>query len=224
MAKGIKLKKYNLKQIGAKKICVAENIYLLKFKDNIEMAKTFLRFQEHYESPKFRNKIFSLKEFKIWYAKKYGKGKFTYYKDWGGFNIPSYILVPFFEKKFNPLSKREKCLLSAFKNMRHPFYIIGAATYAYAMRHEIVHGTFYTNVKYAKKVLKLLSGADISDIKYELLKIGYCKDTLLDEINAYSVDAYNGLTGWFLDKYVEKNKNIVKKLGRLYEKIERERK
>ena len=88
-----------------------ENIYHVSFPTRKEAASTFLRFQEHYESPQFRGKIFSLDEFKEWYTanseKGKAKGKFTYYDDWGGFNIPSYILEPFYKGLFNPLSEKE---------------------------------------------------------------------------------------------------------------------
>ncbi len=37
-------------------------IFLLSFPTQEYLAKTFLRFQEHYESPEFRGKIFSLEK------------------------------------------------------------------------------------------------------------------------------------------------------------------
>ncbi|MEK7106247.1 MAG: ABC transporter ATP-binding protein, partial [Patescibacteria group bacterium] len=69
------------------------SIYLVEAPTQYALASTFLRFQEHYESPKFRGQFFSLEEFMDWYAEEYGN--FTYYKDWTGFNIPSYILKSF---------------------------------------------------------------------------------------------------------------------------------
>jgi hypothetical protein len=62
---------------------IAENVFFLVFEKKSELTKTFLRFQENYESPKFRNKVFSLREYKSWYikndlkSKKYNK--FFYY-------------------------------------------------------------------------------------------------------------------------------------------------
>ena len=98
---------------------IIKNIFHISFSTQHELASTFLRFQEYYESPKFRGKIFSFYEYKKWYTANSPKGKktgkFTYYKDWGGFNIPSYVLKPFYQGKFNPLSNKEKKFLRAFK-------------------------------------------------------------------------------------------------------------
>lgn len=85
---------------------IAKDIYLLRFKTQYELAATFLRVQEHYESPRFHGRIFSLEQFMDWYAKRYGN--FTYYEDWAGFNVPSTALQPFYEGKFDPLSEKEK--------------------------------------------------------------------------------------------------------------------
>jgi len=55
-----------------------------------------LRFEEYYESPRFKGRIFTFDEYRKWYVKNSPKGKktgrFTYYSDWSGFNIPSYAL------------------------------------------------------------------------------------------------------------------------------------
>lgn len=80
-------------------------IFIAKFKNNHELASTFLRFQEYYEHSKFRNKTFTLDQFKKWYISKHKK--FNYYNSYDGFNIPSNILIPFYNGKFNPLSKKE---------------------------------------------------------------------------------------------------------------------
>lgn len=85
-------------EIDKKKI--TDKINLLVFENQKELASTFVRFQEHYESPEFAGKTFSLEEFKEWYIKNSEKGRetgeFTYYEDWSGFNIPSYVMRPFY--------------------------------------------------------------------------------------------------------------------------------
>jgi len=104
---------------------VSDKLYFLHFQNQREMAETFLRFQEFYESPKFKGKIFTLENYKDWYRKI--KGKFSYYSDWDGFNLPSKILKPFYDGKFNPLSDKEKQLLSIFKKMKGNYYIVAVA-------------------------------------------------------------------------------------------------
>ncbi len=182
----------NIEQIN-----ITRNIHLLIFDNQIEIASTLLRFEEHYESPEFRGKIFSLKDYKDWYIANSPRGKktgkFTYYTDWDGFNIPSYVLKPFFEGKFNPLSIKEKKVLDMFKNTNEPYYIIAIHREMYELslllRHEVAHGLFYTDKNYKKEVLNVLSMFD----KEKILKgirinfAGYHQAVMDDEIHAYSL-------------------------------------
>ncbi len=172
-----------------------ENIYHVSFPTRKEVTSTFLRFQEHYESPQFRGKIFSLDEFKEWYTANSPKGKakkrFTYYEDWGGFNIPSHILDPFYEGLFDPLSEKESKLLDAFKDKKgKKFYVIGTFgkdKQSY-LQHEVAHGLFYVNQEYQLEVLNELNkvSPDIkNNINSILLKKGYHTDVLVDETHAY---------------------------------------
>src|ERR1700730_3525707 len=95
------------------KSTIGKGIYLLRFKTQYQLTATFLRVQEHYESPRFHGRIFSLEQYMDWYASRYGN--FTYYQDWAGFNVPSTALQPFYEGKFDPLSEKEMQLLGVFK-------------------------------------------------------------------------------------------------------------
>lgn len=177
-----------------KKIKLTNKIYILEFKTSYNLSSTFLRFQEYYESPKFKGKIFSLKEFKKWYVINSPKGRktgrFTYYWDWTGFNIPSEALMSFYEGKFDPLSEKEKQLLKLFKNVKTRFYVIGVfgKKYKNILKHEIAHALFYTSPKYRKKVLKIVSEFNLKKIKKKLLSTkGYNEGILNDEIQAYAL-------------------------------------
>ena len=75
-----------------------------------ELGNTFIRFQEHYENPHFKNQIFTLGQIRSWYSNTYGAD--TYQNDWSGFNFPSIILKPFREGLFDPLTDEEKALLN----------------------------------------------------------------------------------------------------------------
>ena len=61
------------------------------------LTSTFLRFQEYYESPKFRNLGFSLEEFQDWYVTTRDHGEFSYYSDSTILHLK--ILENFREKK-----------------------------------------------------------------------------------------------------------------------------
>lgn len=174
---------------------IAKNIFHVNFPNQLELTSTFLRFQEHFESPYFRGKVFSLEEFKSWYVRNSPKGRetgeFTYYSDWLGFNIPSNMLEPFYQGKFNPLSAREKRLLDLFRKKRGSiFYIIGTsgASNHTTLKHEIAHGLFYTNPEYKKEVLKILDDIDSNDRKsmksYLSGRGGYHPSVFVDETHA----------------------------------------
>lgn len=172
-----------------------DRIHLLTFDNQIELASTFLRFKEYYESPEFRGKFFSLDEYKKWYISnsEVGQktGEFTYYDDWTGFNIPSYVFAPFKEGKFNPLSEQEIQLLDIFKDSQEPFYVIGILGNTNSkeiLKHEIAHGLFYTDKFYHDKIMDVLSRFDLTKMKEKLHSMnGYHADVFDDECHAYSV-------------------------------------
>ena len=175
---------------------LAKNVFLVRLRTKRELAYTFVRFQEHYESPRFRGKVFSMKEYMDWYVRESPKGKktgkFTYNLDWSGFNIPSYILEPFYKGRFNPLSSRERALLKLFKDRRKKrFYVIGIFKRGKLsiLKHEIAHGLFYTNKEYRKEVLRALRSVKKRHLreleKYLMSFQAYHRDTWMDETHAY---------------------------------------
>ena len=173
------------------------NIYHISLDSQLELGSTFLRFQEHYESVEFRNRIFSLDEFKKWYTNNSPKGKitgeFTYYEDFAGFNLPSSHLKPFYEGKFNPLSKKEQELLALFpkEEMEDKFYVIG--TYKGGdpniSKHEIAHGLFYCDAEYNKEVISALDElprTHISEVENYLASFNkFHPDVWVDETHAF---------------------------------------
>lgn len=191
---------FHIKRIMMEPKEILKNVFHIQFPNQQELASAFLRFAEYYQNPFFKGKIFTLDEFREWYIKNSvnGKktGKFTYYSDWDGFNIPSSVLETFYEGKFNPLSDREKKLLEVFKNKRkNNFYIIGTfrniskAT----KKHEIAHGLFNTNSEYKREVLNIIRGIGTTDkrILYGFLRNycgGYHQDFLEEEGTCYLLD------------------------------------
>jgi hypothetical protein len=164
---------------------LADGIFLLRFATQYEMAATFLRVQEHYESSQFSGRIFSLEQFMDWYAARFGR--FTYYEDWSGFNVPSTALQPFFEGKFDPMLEKEKRLLRLFRRQRAPFYVIGVAGKASKREvfHELAHALFFTDAAYRQAVRAAIHGYDTSALKRQLSRLGYARHVLVDEVHAY---------------------------------------
>lgn len=171
---------------------IAKGIYLLRFRTQYELASTFLRVQEHYESPRFHGQIFSLEEYMDWYAAK--QGNFTYYQDWSGFNVPSTAFRPFYEGKFDPLSRKEERLLGLFRNLRDRFYVIGVfGRAAKSLTHELAHALFFTDSEYRDAVLSAMGSYDTSKLKRQIAEAGYATHVIPDEVQAYIVAPSGGL-------------------------------
>ncbi len=128
---------------------IGDRIFLVRFETQYALASSFLRFQEHYESSRFRNRVFSLEQFMDWYAAR--SGAFTYYEDWSGFNVPSTAFAPFYQGRFDPLLEKEKRLLRLFERESTPFYVIGIAA-DQSLTHELAHALFFTRPAYRQAV------------------------------------------------------------------------
>ena len=208
---------------------ITKKIVEVRFKTQLELTKTFLRFQEYYESPneRFRGKAFTLGEYREWYAKE--NGAFTYYTDWSGMNIPYWVLLPFVYGKFDPLTPEERMLVDLFKdrinliNLIHiePFCIIGTHEDSVdSLTHEIYHGLYYTNSDFKKEVNALLDDYDLQNLKAWLMKQGYCSKVLFDECQAYVGADWK----WLMDeKGIKTPHSLHIKLRSLFEKHMKEK-
>ncbi|PIN73914.1 ABC transporter ATP-binding protein [Candidatus Woesearchaeota archaeon CG10_big_fil_rev_8_21_14_0_10_45_16] len=209
---------------------IADSIHLVRFRSQEDLGKTFLRFQEHFESPHFRGRYFTIAQFRQWYTSHSPEGKktgrFTFYQDWGGFNIPSYVLKPFYKGRFNPLTNSEEKLLQQFQKHKQPYYIIG--TYGNhtkdILRHEIAHALFYTNKRYRKEALKVIHSLPRESIvqiyRFFARSKGYHHDVWLDEAHAYIMTLKDLLKEEGID--VSPLKEAHKRLNQLFKKHYRE--
>lgn len=162
-------------------------IYLIESKSRQDLAQMFMRFQEYYESPEFKGKIFSVDEFVHWYTQKYKA--FTYTRDWYGFNIPASVLEPFRNGQFDPLTSKETNLLKLCEKADANSYIIGvtpnAEYFKETVKHEFIHGAFHVNHFYRDEVKACLADNSIKEVSLGLKKMGYHKDVFADETNTY---------------------------------------
>ncbi len=207
------------------------NIFHLMFPNNYELASTFLRFQEHYESPEFRGRIFTRDEYKAWYTTNSQNGKktgeFTYYEDWGGFNVPSHIFEPFYEKKFDPLIAKERALLDLFEDKRGTkFYVIGTTkdVKTVTLEHEIAHGLFYTEPEYREEVIETLGTLNPNTRQriesWLSASEGYHPSVIQDEVHAYLLDLE------FLRKFVQglgQASEVSERLNSIFQKYYRDK-
>lgn len=169
---------------------IAPKIYWLDFNTQEELAASFLRFQEHYESPEFKDKIFTLGQYRAWYKTTRKHGEFSYYTDWNGFNVPSYVFKPFVDQLFDPLTKQESRLLTTLAldgvDFDGDFYLVGTHSGEIdVLEHEICHALYYVNAEYRDKMNQLMSEHDLSDLHNVLIQMGYHRDLCQDEAHAY---------------------------------------
>jgi len=174
--------------VSIRKRRVAKGVYLLRFKTQYDLTSTFLRVQEHYESPKFHGRVFTLEQYMDWYAAKHGK--FSYYEDWAGFNVPSTAFQPFYEGKFDPLSEKEEQLLALFKGLKERFYVIGVydAGARHSLRHELAHALYFIDDEYRRSVRQAMRCFDTSALARAIARAGYARHVIRDEIQAYIVE------------------------------------
>ena len=214
---------------------ILEGLLHFQYPNQRELAATFLRPQEHYESSEFKGKIFTLDEFKKWYVQNYPEaikagGKFTYYEDWDGFNIPGHIFNPFFEGKFNPLSKREKNLLGMLEDRKgEKFYTIGTFDNGDPtdVTHEISHGLFYLNPDYKRKAVEIVRNLGVQDNKrlHKYLSDNcYNPEVFDDEMQAYTLASLKYLEEEEGVKITPGMKLASLKLNEIYNKLLKARK
>lgn len=178
------------------------------FDTQYHLTSSFMRLQEFYESPykEIRECFFTVEDFMDRYADS-RDGKFTYFEDWIGFNVPGYIVMAFI-REFGiiglgkNLMKKEKCLLEDIANLSgcHPssyvegvderFYVIG--TYGNRTirdyEHEYAHAMFYLFPKYKREMMKLnreVSASARKKMEKEMISLGYHRGVFSDEIQAY---------------------------------------
>lgn len=190
---------------------LSQNIVLVQADSQYELGSVFLRFQEFYENPEFRDKIFTLGEFRQWYAETYGA--FTYASDWTGFNIPSYVIDKFKTGIFDPLTPGEQELITLFKDRADTYYVIGAQGDE-VLEHEICHGLFYTNGLYRAEVSAFINSnphlfTEVFDFVRGMM---YHPSVYLDEVHAYATADYDFLKekNVHLDKEAHDTLRLIK--------------
>lgn len=204
---------------------LAPKIYWIQFQTRVELCASMLRFQEHFEGPNWRNKIFKLSEYIDDQIKTHGR--FDYYTRWRGFNIPSKYIEPFKAGKFNPLDDREKLVMLLLKPIEEKeFYLIGTYIedewHDETLDHEIAHALFACNPEYKKSVRQIMGGIKPKPIHDRLIEIGYSKnkDILEDETHAYLMEDADYLREkcFPIEKFISTRKKLIKNFQK-YKKL-----
>lgn len=180
---------------------LADKIYCLEFNNAYDLSMTFLRYQEYYESPKFREKFFTISDFMEWYSKKYGDGAFTYPTDYVGFNLPSHVIIPVLKElrtseydmwtPYDDLMYSTVLKIISQQHQDNKFYLIGVMNPKedqQTLRHELAHALFSTNSEYQRTMGKLINKLPEQiwrTMKKKLKGRGYANNVYDDEAQAY---------------------------------------
>lgn len=212
------MKKYILREVKPK-------IFLVDFRNAYDLAMHFVRYQEFYESasPLFRDNTWTLFDFMRWYAKKNGKGAFTYPSDWAGFNIPGDTIekvrkmgIPdpnIYDDQMYDIYKKCK------KQAKGDFYLIGATGRTSVLKHEIAHGFFYTVPEYKEETTQLVEDLKPKfrkEVFSTLKKMTYTPKVFVDECQAY---LSTGVSDHFKMPIKNEDKPFISLYNKYYRKI-----
>lgn len=163
-----------------------ENVYVIT-SNQYDLSMIFCRAQEFYESPKFKNKKFSIWDYFRWYSLE--NECFSYTKDFEGYNIPVQIakLCYKLNKVETPYDEIFIKLINTIKNKNS--YLIGVSSLnGITYKHELCHAFYYLNYDYKKsmdEITKKIEYKKMKIIEKKLSDIGYHKDVFKDEVQAY---------------------------------------
>lgn len=200
-------------------------IFHFNFKTQFDMASTFVRMQEHYESPlcKYNYQYFSLDDYMDWYVKK--NGTWDYFTKWAGFNIPSISVKSFYAIFSCNLRPKESWILEKLKSFKswpglfsdEEYYIICTIEnydYKDTFHHELRHSLFNLNEKYRSDVTYIVKKYKLKKFKKNLYKTGYKEPHFIDEINAYATEKHS----WLEIKLTKEMKKMAKELNKIENK------
>ena len=173
-------------------------VFLLQIKDSHDLAMTFWRAQEFYESSNtlFKGRKFTFAEYAIWYGKVFAAGQekpsMSYAADWVGFNVPGYILERTYEVHDERMAYDQLMLqaMAACKFLTGDRYYLIGTSYEDphgALDHELAHGMYTVNKAYRLEMNKLVSEmpADLREKTLAALnQMGYNDDVCVDELQA----------------------------------------
>jgi hypothetical protein len=166
-------------------------MYHVAFKDRRTMNLAIGRVSEHSENPVLTGRVFTWDELDAWWKTARGKKRTAFIDYWDGFNVPVSAFAPFFDGRFDDLNAQERALLRIVRRLPRRAYVVATAkdSGGHILAHEVVHGLFACLPAYRAEVTHVIRAAmrrgEARNIVAALLRMGYGKQTLVDEINAY---------------------------------------
>jgi hypothetical protein len=202
-----------------------KGIYLLEIENSYDLAMTFCRVQEFYESSfeEIRGKNFTISQLMRLYSMKFGDGIFTYPIDWVGFNVPyKAIWNCYYEFQIVDANEYDDFIQEIDDKIQlespNKYYLIGSPPNAKTtIDHEVAHAFYFLNKKYKKAadtIIDSIYESSLKKMKKHLNSIGYSDTVFKDEVQAYLSNTPN----YFLEN-AELNKKETKNLHSAAKKI-----
>ena len=202
-----------------------DGVYLLQIENSYDLAMSFCRIQEFYESPfeEIRGKNFTISELMRLYSMKFGDGMFTYPIDWAGFNVPcEAIWNCYYEYQLKDPNDYDEFIKTIDDKIQNEtsskYYLIGSQPKEkITIDHEVAHAFYYLDKKYKKEadnIVSLIHESSLKKIKNHLLSIGYNDKVFKDEVQAY----LSNTPDYFVEN-AELNKKETKNLHSVAKKI-----
>jgi len=154
-----------------------------------ELNEAFLRIVEYGESPEWKGKIFTIGQYRKWYAET--NGAFSYDTDWSGFNVTQEHFKPFIKGLFDPLTPSEQQLVDWVKDRDDVYSMIGSQPDGDAFDHEMCHAFFATDTHYKDLCIQVIVNmAQSRPDQYAkmakwIIDIGYHESVTIDEMHAF---------------------------------------
>ncbi len=175
-----------------------ENLHCIQYPSHYLCVASFMRIQEFYESPddSIRDKYFTLEQMMdssgIYQKRQFNKSEnFTYFEDWGGFNVPYWTVVDFYKKFKNSLSYKESYIFDVLDKkvynwQKEKFYLIAISKKRDYYNHELSHGLYCLFDDYREEMDQLIDECSYRKSLVNMLrKDGYAERSIADEIQAY---------------------------------------
>lgn len=203
---------------------LSDNLLLFTSESQKELALTFFRVEEYYESQnvQLNGQTFSVFEFLDEMMD--DKGNIDYFSFWDGFNIPGSVYMNWL-LSCNDLTHYEKEFYNEIKKLidvNKDFYIIGVIEKdKHTLKHEIAHALYYLNKDYKEEINGISLEMNITEyfkVRDGLIDMEYDENVLIDEIQAYmATSTKRELVKWF-DLDFKIVSGTIKKYRKVFEK------
>ena len=167
---------------------------MFEFKKQKDLALTFFRIQEYYESDndEIRGIPFSLETFLEQHIDK--EGYLDYFNFWDGFNLPGHIIDEWEFKIGSNKTAREMDFIKIIRenlDTSKKYYVIGAISKdKLTIKHEIAHALYFMNEEYRNSADEITKRFEKNKSQYKkvvkyLKSLNYSDIVMQDEVQAY---------------------------------------